>query len=210
MTGSGRLVSRVIDVSGVTSVAVGASFAVHPTIGAPEQATISIDDNLTDLIDATVTDGVLRLGLKPGSNATLSADVTVRDLDRLSTSGASHVTLVSPPTGPVLQLVAIGASGVTGPVDDDQLEASISGASTLRLSGQARTLHLGAFGSSQLLGADLAVAELVALLTGASQANVLVSDTLAATTEGASVLRYRGTPTIARQETFGTSSIEQH
>lgn len=36
------------------------------------------------------------------------------------------------------------------------------------------------------------------------------SDTLAATTEGASVLCYRGTPTIVRQETFGTSSIEQH
>jgi hypothetical protein len=86
-------------------VSAGSSFVVRLTIGEPEQATVRIDDNLTDLLDATVTDGALRLGFKPGSNvrnATLSAEVTVRGLDQLSTSGASQVALVSPPTGPAL------------------------------------------------------------------------------------------------------------
>lgn len=122
-----------------------------------EQATIRMDDNLTDRVDATVTDGTLRLGLKLGSNVrnvTLSADVTVSRLDRLATSGASKVTLGSPVTGPPLRLDANGASQVTGPVGVYHLEASESGASALALSGCVGSLHLSSAGTSQPLAPD--------------------------------------------------------
>lgn len=211
MTGSGRLVSRVIALPGVTSVVVGASFVVRLTIGEPEQATIRVDDNLIDRVDATVTDGQLRLGLKPASNignATLSVEVTVRDLDRLATSGASQVSLVSAPTGPALALDASGASQISGPVDVDRLDASALGASTLALSGRVGSLRLTAAGASQLLGAGLTVADLDAVLSGASHATVAVTGTLDATASGASTLRYRGAPSITRGQSSGASSIE--
>lgn len=210
VTGSGRLVSRLIALPGVTSVVVGASFVVRLTVGEPEQATIRFDDNLADRVEATVTGGQLRLGLKPGRsvrNATLSAEVTVRDLDQLTTSGAAQVTLVSPPTGPALQLTTSGASRVTGPVRVDRLEASQSGASVLALSGQVSSLRLNTAGANQLIGPDLAVSDLDAVLSGTSQATVAVSKTLAATANGVSVLRYRGTPRITRQQTSGVSAI---
>jgi hypothetical protein len=57
-----------------------------------------------------------------------------------------------------------------------------------------------------LLLADLAVRDLDAVLSGSSHATVAVSDTLAAETTSASVLRYRGTPNV-RQQTSGNSSI---
>ncbi len=210
VAGSGHLTSQLIALPGVTSVAVESNFVVHLTMGEPEQATIRIDDNLTDLIDATVTDGALRLGLKPGSNvrnATLSAEVTVRHLDRLSASGASEVTLVSPPTGSVLQLDTSGSSQITGPVRVDHVEAAVSGAGRVALSGQVASLQLSGAGNSRLVLADLAVRDLNVVLSGASRATVRVSDTLAAETTGASELRYRGTPNITRQQTSGASSI---
>lgn len=210
VVGSGHLTSRLITLSGVTSVLVGANFVVHLSVGGPEQATVRMDDNLADRIDATVTDGTLRLGLKPGSNvrdATLSADVTVSRLDRLATGGASKVTLGSPVTGPALQLVASGASQISGPIGVDHLTASESGASVLTLSGRVGSLHLRAAGTSQLLGPELVIADLDAVLSGASQATAAVSDTLAATADGASALHYRGTPRITRQQTSEVSSI---
>ena len=191
-------------------MAGGANFVVKLTVGEPEQATIRMDDNLTDLVDATVIDGALRLGLKPGSNvrdATLSADVTVRNLNQLSTSGASEVTLISPPAGPALQLDTRGSSQITGPMTVDHADAKVSGSGKLALSGQVRTLNLSAAGASRPLLADLAVRDLDVVLSGASQATVTVSDTLAAETTGASVLRYHGTPKITRQQTSGASSI---
>ncbi|MGH3570843.1 MAG: GIN domain-containing protein [Pseudonocardiaceae bacterium] len=210
VAGSGRPTTRTIDLSRVTSVVAGANFVVHLRTGGPAQATVTMDDNLTDRIEATVTGNELHLGIKPGMsvrNATLSAEVTVGQLEQLAANGASKVTLSSPVTGSALRLDANGAGQITGPVGVDHLEASESGASVLALSGRAGSLHLSSAGTSQLLGADLAVANLDAVLTGACQATVSVSDTLAATADGVSVLHYRGSPRITRQETSGVSSI---
>lgn len=212
VAGSGRLTSRTIGLSEVTSVVTGAAFVVHLKTGGPAQATVTMDDNLTDRIEATVTGHELRLGIKPGMsvrNATLRAEVTVGQLDQLAANGASKVTLGSPVTGSALRLDANGASQITGPVAIDHLEASESGASVLVLSGRAGSLHLSSAGTSQLQGADLTVANLDAVLSGACQATVGVSDTLAATADGVSMLRYRGNPQITRQQTSGVSSIAQ-
>lgn len=210
VTGSGKLTTRTINLSGVTSVVAGADFTVHMKTGGAEQAKVTMDDNLVDRVEATVSGHELRLGLRPGSNvrnATLRAEVTVNHLNRLAANGASHATLDSPVTGSALQLVADGASQISGPVSVDRLEASESGASVLTLSGRAGSMHLSSVGTSQLHGSDLAVADLDAVLSGVSQATVTVNNTLAVTADGVSVLRYRGNPTITRQETSGVSSI---
>ena len=210
VVGSGRLTSRLIGLPGVKSVVVGSGFVVHLGIGGPAQATVTMDDNLTDRVQATVTGDQLRLGLLPGMNvrnATLTAQVTVGHLDRLDTSGVSRVVLVPAPAGPALHLAATGTSEVTGPIRVDRVVATASGAATLALSGQAGDLHLSGAGTSRLLLADLAVQNLEVVLSGASHATVTVNDTLAAQTTGVSALRYRGTPNITRQQTSGVSSI---
>jgi Putative auto-transporter adhesin, head GIN domain len=210
VAGSGRLTSRTIDLSGVTSVVAGANFAVHLRMGAPARATVTMDDNLTDRVEATVIGDQLRLGIKPGMsvrNATLSAEVTVGQLDRLGTSGASRVMLNPALTSPALQLIVSGTSAVTGPVTVGQVQATVSGAGTLVLSGQVQDLRFSVAGASQLSLADLTVRHLDAMLSGASHATVTVTDTLAAQAAGASVLRYRGTPSITRSQTSGISSI---
>jgi hypothetical protein len=210
VTGSGRLTSRTIDLSGVTSVVAGAHFVVHLRMGGPARATVTMDDNLTDRVEATVIGDQLRLGIKPGMsvrNATLSAEVTVGQLDRLSTSGASRVMFNPALTSPALQLVLSGASTVTGPVTVGQVQATVSGTGTLALSGQVQDLRFNAAGGSQLDLADLTVRHLDATLSGVSHATVAVTDTLAAQAAGASVLRYSGTPSVTRAQTSGVSSI---
>lgn len=212
VAGSGRLISRTIDLSGVTSVVAGAAFVVQLKTGGPAQATVTMDDNLADQIEASVTGHELRLGIKPGRsvrNATLRAEVTVGQLDQLAANGASKVTLGSPVTGSALRLDANGTGQITGPVAVDHLEASESGASVFALSGRANSMHLNSVGTSQLQGPDLTVLNLDAVLSGACQATVGVRDTLAATADGVSTLRYRGNPQITRQQTSGVSSIVQ-
>ncbi|MBV8996651.1 MAG: DUF2807 domain-containing protein [Pseudonocardiales bacterium] len=210
VTGSGKLTTRTIDLSGVTSVVAGADFTVHLKTGGAQQAKVTMDDNLVDRVEATVSGHELRLGLKPGSNvrnATLRAEVTVNHLNRLAANGASHATLDSTVTGPALQLGVKGASQITGPVGVDRFNASESGASVLTLSGSAGSMHLESVGTSQLHGSELAVGDLDAVLSGVSQATVTVNNTLAVTADGVSVLRYRGNPTITREETSGVSSV---
>ncbi len=192
------------------SVIVGAGFVVRLGIGETTQAEITMDDNLVDRVQATVTGDQLRLGLMPGAAvraATLAAEVTVDHLEQLVTSGTSRVDMVSAPVGPTLQLVVSGTSEVTGPIQVDRLQATASGAATLALSGQIGNLDLNGSGASRLRLADLVVRNLDAELSGASQATVTVSDRLAAQATGASVLRYRGTPDVARRQISGAASI---
>jgi len=210
VAGSGRLTSRTIDLSRVTSVVTGANFMVHLRMGGPAQATVTMDDNLTDRVEAIVIGDQLRLGIKPGMSvrdATLSAEVTVGQLDRLGTSGASRVTLNPALTSPALQLIVSGASAVTGPVMVGQVQATVSGAGTLALSGQVQDLRFSVAGAGQLPLTDLTVRHLDAMLSGASHATVTVTDTLAAQAAGASVLHYRGSPSVTRSQTSGMSSI---
>ncbi|MGH3942069.1 MAG: GIN domain-containing protein [Pseudonocardiaceae bacterium] len=210
MTGSRHLTSRQLNLSGVADLAVGAGFVVRVRIGESEEATIWMDDNLTDLVDATVTGGRLSLGLKPDvkvRNATLVAEITVRNLDQLTAGGVSQVTLAPELTGAALRLEAGGASHITGRLRVETVVAVASGTSTLALSGQVRHLTLDAKGTSELALSELAVRDLDAVLSGASCAAVAVSDTLAAQTSGTSALRYSGAPRITREQTSGVSSI---
>ncbi|MDQ3905604.1 MAG: DUF2807 domain-containing protein [Actinomycetota bacterium] len=210
LAGSGRLTSQTIDLSGVTSVVAAANFVVRLRTGGPAQAVVRMDDNLIDRVDATVTGGVLRLGIKPGTsvrNATLSADVAVDQLDRVATSGASRVALTHTVRSPTLHLVVSGTSSVAGPVQVGQVQADVSGAGHLGVAGEVQDLHLEAAGASQLPLVDLTVHRLDAVLSGASHAIVTVNDTLAVEATGASVLRYRGTPRVTRFETSGMSSV---
>ena len=212
VAGSGRMTTQTIDLSGVTSVVAEANFVVHLRMGRPAQATITMDDNLADRVVATVTSGQLRLGIKPGMsvrNATLSADVTVGQLDQLATAGASQVRLDPALTSPALQLNIAGTSAITGPVMVGRMQATVSGAGTLALSGTVAQLHFSAAGASQLPLADLTVRNLDATLSGASHAIVTVTDTVAVEAAGASVLRYKGTPRVTSSETSGMSSIVQ-
>jgi hypothetical protein len=210
VAGSGRLTTRTIDLSGVTSVVAEADFVVHLRVGHPAQVKVTMDDNLTDRVEATVTGDQLRLGIKPGMgvrNAMLSADVTVGQLDRLATAGASRVLLDPALTSPALQLAIAGASAITGPIAVGRVQATVSGAGTLALSGDVQELRFSAAGASQLPLADLTVRYLDATLSGASHATVTVTDTLAVQAAGASGLRYRGNPSITRSQTSGMSSI---
>jgi hypothetical protein len=210
VAGSGRLTTRTVDLSGVTSVVAEANFVVHLGTGRSAQAAITMDDNLTDRVAATVTGGQLRLGIKPGMsvrNATLSADVTVGQLDRLVTVGASRVMLDPALTSAALQLNIAGTSAITGPVTVGQVQATVSGAGTLVLSGTVQQLSFSAAGASQLPLAELTVRYLDARLSGASHATVTVTDTVAVQAAGASVLRYRGNPSVTRSQTSGMSSI---
>lgn len=211
VTGSGHLTSRQVPLSGVSALVAGAGFVVHVRIGEPEQATIRMDDNLTEQVDATVAGDELRLGLKPGAhvrNATLSAEVTVRQLDRLTARDAGQVTLASQLTGQALQVEASGASQIVGAVSVAQVKVAASGASAVTLAGRADHLQLRGAGTSALRLPGLAVRDLDVALVGASHATVAVSDTLAARTSGVSTLRCSGTPRITRAQSTGVSSID--
>ena len=209
--GSGTVVTRRIDVPSFSRLEVSDSFTVDVSVGDVEEVTVRVDDNLVGLLDIGVSGDTLRIGVESGTDvldATMEANVTVSSLDELRAAGASTVRLADPLAADTLGVSISGSSRLTGAVDIDEGTIDLSGSSIAEPSGTARGLEARVSDASQFDAPELTVADLTIELSGASLANVDVTDTLSAGASGASTLRYAGSPVVERSDVSGSSSIE--
>ena len=211
VSGSGNVVTRAIQVTSFSKLEVTGSFTATVSVGNSESVSVRVDDNLVDSLDVGVSDDQLHIGLKPDTsvrNATLEADITVRSLESLEGSGATSIVLSDELAADTMTVTVSGASRVSGSIAIGSGSIELSGASNAVLSGSASTLDVTVSGASHLDTKELTIRQLSIDLSGASEADVTVTGSLSASASGASTLRYAGSPTIARSETSGASTIE--
>jgi hypothetical protein len=189
---SGTTASKRIDATGASRLDVAYGFDVLVRFGQPEAVTVTYDDNLADLLDVRVDDSTLRIQLKPNTSIenrpTLRAEVTMSRLEEIRAAGASTVTVADTVPTSGLRLLISGSSRVDAELALDEAEATVSGASRLKLTGRANTLRAAGSGASNLELADLDLEDLDITLSGASHGSVQVDRTIAAQVSGASTL----------------------
>jgi Putative auto-transporter adhesin, head GIN domain len=165
------------------------TFQVHVAAGPAPSVVLDADDNVMPELDVGVSGDTLHLKLKSDVStrkATLRADVTTPTLAGISASGVSQVE---------------------GAVKLDQGTVELSGASRAVLSGSVEKLEVDASGASGLDSPELTVGTLDIELSGASRAELTVTESLSAALSGASSLRYRGSPQVTKSDVSGGSSI---
>ena len=127
---SGKTASKQLNTAGVTRLEVGSAFDVRVTLGQPETATVTYDDNLADLLDVGVDSGTLRIQLKPHASVrnrpTLRAAVTVARLEGIQAAGASAVTVSGRLGASGLRLEVSGASRIAAELGLDRANATVS------------------------------------------------------------------------------------
>ena len=190
LRGSGRLVTRELDLEGFTRVEVGHAFEVDLVQSRFYSVVITADDNVIDDVEVTISRDTLRIGMETlfvnVQNVTLRAEVSMPTLEALELSGASRLT---------------------GSMEVDDIGFEVSGASRLTLRGGGGQMRLDASGASQVDLSAFVVDDADVDISGASQATVNVRGRLDAEASGASQLRYLGNPSMGRIETSGASSI---
>jgi hypothetical protein len=95
-----------------------------------------------------------------------------------------------------------------GQVRVGQVDADLSGSSSLDLDGHADRATVHASGASQARLNRLGVGSLTINLSGASNGQVWVRDAISAELSGASTLTYKGSPKFTRRTLSGASHIE--
>lgn len=133
--------------------------------------------------------------------------ITLPTLLGLSMSGAVEATATgfeSP--GVSVPITLSGASVAQVSIEAEELNVNISGASQLRLHGEASNLRGYLDGASLLHAFNLPVSVADFQLSGASQAKVQVSQLLKANVNGASEIRYLGSP-VLNVTTSGSSFV---
>ncbi len=132
---------------------------------------------------------------------------SVRNLE-VDASGARRIELTILSAGDA-GLSLSGASSISGDLESDSIDFDLSGASSAWLTGSAGNTILEASGASRFHLADLMVSDADVTLTGASTAEINLDGRLDISLSGASLLNYRGTPTVGRIEVSGGSMVKR-
>ncbi len=208
--GSGRLVTLDENFSDFDRIDIGHTFNVEITHADHYSVTLRIDDNLEEYLDVFQSEQTLELGLKGEfryKDITLTAQITLPDLQQLQLSGATSARLNDFKLQHDVAISCSGTGKVTGTLNSEDLNVELSGASRLALSGRGKNLILEVSGASTADLGDFLGHDAEVEISGASQATVNLTGTFDGEVSGASTLYYSGAAEPGHIETSGASSI---
>jgi hypothetical protein len=187
---SGNAKAEKRNVTGFKKIDAGGAFQLEIVAGKEFSVEIEADDNVLPLIKTEVRGDTLHIERenKISFNTNrLVAKISLPELNGLNVSGASRARI----------------SGVVA--DDLKLEAS--GASRIEISGVAEEVDADLSGASRLEAGNLQVERAEVDASGASTANVFVSESIKAEASGASSISYAGNPKSVDKNASGASSV---
>ncbi|MCA1558134.1 MAG: DUF2807 domain-containing protein, partial [Acidobacteria bacterium] len=138
-----------------------------------------------------VKDGTLYIKSERGFNVkkAIKVRITTQNLDGLSSSGASKITLDG--------------------VKNEQLVIETSGASRIEAAGETKSLEIESSGASKVDVQELRASRVKVSLSGAGRAQVYASEEVNADVSGASTITYYGEPKVVNKSVSGAGSINK-
>lgn len=149
-----------------------------------------------------------KLRIRGGMNFFLKSKLSGESLE-INASGASDVYLDNPVY--ITDLCKITLSGASdlkaAQLECDQIECRSSGASDIKMSGQANDGKYRCSGSSDIKAYDFVVKRLDCSASGSSDIRTTVTEKLKASASGSSDIKYKGDPKVEKSES-GASDID--
>lgn len=188
--GSGKLLKEKRNVASFNSISTEGAFDLELVCQKPQELEISGDDNILPLVSTEVSNNVLRVrNLRNYSTSQpLTLRISVPDLVRIDSSGA-------------------GTIEVSG-IKNDKFEINVSGAPTIRASGETRALAIDASGAAKIDLHKLRAARVEVDSKGVSAVEVYAAEQLDVTVSGPSHVIYRGNP-VVNKTVNGPGSVEK-
>lgn len=183
--------------------------------GTKDAVAVSASDvSNRDNIITNVKDGVLQISYKGSDgrhrfNEKLRVYISFTSLESLVGSGASDFTLSGTLHAEDFRMKLSAASSFKGDIDIANLDAQLTGASTLKVSGKVENIRFKASGASDFKNYNLYVVNCMAKLSGASDVRITVSGSIEVKASGASTFYYRGNPAKTDVSSSGASQISQ-
>jgi len=228
--------AQVRKVPNFNAISVSSAIDLYLTqSNANEVAVSASEEEIRDHIITEVVGGtlIIRLGengtwfsWKKWGNYKTKAYVSIKEIDALTASGASNVHLVNTIETPKMRIKLSGASDFRGDIKGGTLDYTLSGASeykgqvtannilingsgasNIELNGTVDDLSLEVSGASDAKLYGLVSKGAVVHASGASHAQLNVTEMLKAQSNGASNIDYKGNPNV-KETTSGASSIK--
>lgn len=207
-----KVTSSLKNISGVDALIVNDAFEVIVKISESEEnVVIETNENLHDLITLNHTGGTLEIGVenpeKIEGNTSFRATVTSKSVNRFQASGMSSIVAQDSIIQSNVQVDLSGASSFKAKMEVSQLNAALSGESSMDIAGICSTFELEMSEASFVNGYDLNTNTFKGNFRGASSANLTILNAIYLDAYNLCVLRFRGRARIKNQNLLGGSSI---
>jgi len=203
-------------VKGFHAIKVSGGIDLFLSQGNEAVAVSASDIDVRDRIKTVVEDGVLKIYMDTRDgwhwnwhNLKLKAYVSFSNLDKLSASGGSDISVEGSIKTDKLDIELSGGSDMKGRLSVTDLAIEQSGGSDVDISGSVINLSVEASGGSDFDGYDLVTENCRISASGGSDAHITVNKELNAHASGGSDIFYKGTGVIKEIKSSGSSSISK-
>ncbi len=184
---------------------------VELTEGMTQAAVIEADENLHDIIETEMRNGVLHIKTTKNIGRATSKKVTViyTNLDGVEASSGSNVTGMSTVVSNDLYLKASSGANLEMNVLAKELTAQSSSGSDIKIKGQARN-----FGARSSSGSSINAKELKALYVNAKASSgaditLNIEKSLEAKASSGGDIKYYGEPTTVQKNNSSSGSVRK-
>ncbi|HEU4836886.1 MAG TPA: head GIN domain-containing protein [Pyrinomonadaceae bacterium] len=188
--GSGKRELQKREVAPFTSIATEGVFTVEVTCQKDLSLEVEGDDNVLEYVTSEVTGNTLRL--KNTKNYQTSEPVkfkiSVPNIEGISVNGAGHIEVKG--------------------IKNEKFEIDMNGASTIIVSGDTKTVDIGANGAGKVDAHNLHAARGVVDSRGVARVDVDVTNQLDVSIQGSSTVTYTGDP-VVNKSVQGTGKVER-
>jgi len=189
MTGSGNTISQIRPMQPFHGVRIDGVGKVFVKQEGDHSVRIEADDNIIGHVKASVSGGILRVGLRKScSSATVNIYVSMKDLRLLEISGAGEVVTESP-------------------IQTKTLKCRIDGTGAVRLAGTAEHVDVAVNGSGSVYCFDLIASTCSVDVSGMGSCKVHATRTIDASLSGMGEIVYDGNPESVSRNVSGMGRI---
>jgi hypothetical protein len=210
--GNGNVISQARQVGSFTNLDVSGAVTVRLKQEAATSVRVDTDENLMEYLEIKVDGNTLVIQPRNGYNLDPSKDlivyVSASRFNDIDVSGASKIISEDPITGDEMNVHASGASEILMQVKLSKFTSELSGACTLKLTGDVARFETQSSGASKILCMDLKTQEAKLDISGASDAEISADKELNIEASGASNVQYRGNANI-NQKSSGASNVKK-
>ncbi len=204
INGSGNYITETRNFPDIHSVNMTTAGNVKVTYGTEQEVTVTVEDNIMEHIATTVSGGELFIGTAQNvqiSNMHLTVNITMTDLEALTTSSAGTIEGQNKFEADDVSLFLSSAGNIILELEADELYTSLSSAGSLFLCGSVNKHHAVLSSAGSLLAFDLITDTTKITVSSAGNAQIYASQLLDITISSIGSVFFKGNPTITQRIT---------
>ena len=211
--GNGNVVTLTINTQEYNGISVGGPFDVALIPGKEGNITIKGEENILEYIETKVTNGTLtikkknNLNIKMSRNARVLITIPVESINAIRLSGSGKLSSNKTLKSDHFKIRTSGSRYLELALEVESLIVRISGSSNIKLIGNAKNLDIRSSGSSNLKAYDLKTENARFKMSGSSNVEITVNESLNAKLSGSANVRYHGNPSKLHSKTSGSGNV---